>query len=53
MFRSTEGRRDFFSVEEREGCEEVEGSAKACCFSQKKTQLNYPFSQELLLLRER
>lgn len=36
----------------REGYEEVEGSAKACCFLQK-SQLNYPFSPELLLLRER
>lgn len=43
----------FFYIQEREGCEEVEGSAKACCFSPKNNQLNYPFSPELLLRRER
>lgn len=43
----------FFYIQEREGCEEVEGSAKACCFSLKNNQLNYPFSPELLLRRER
>lgn len=43
----------FIYIEKREGCEEVEGSAKACCFPLKKNQLNYPLSPGLVLLRER